>query len=283
MSWPNWIFKRSDGKTLTFGNDSIAILYMKGIDELKVEVFKKKRAVGDGDIITGYRIPSRELEIGGEVVDPRMNKNMREIMNSFFSQRYTYDVYITYLGEQRYAKSCRLLRYKCPPKNINIPAQPVVNMLCEDGYFLSIDEFGENLASTFGGSGFPYVNLVGKSRPFAYFLFGADVEINNDGDADAHCKAVITFRGSVVNPYIKKDGSFVKCLDSFSIGDTLVINSYDKSITKNGVNISAKVDKGSRWNDLVFKIGANTIGYDADAGNNLMDVTIYFNKRHLGV
>ena len=280
---PKWIFKRSDGKQFVFGDNTFAILQMTGLDDLKPEIFKKKRAVGDGDIITGYRIPSRDLSVKAEIIDYRLNDTMRTVMTSFFSTHYKYDVYITYTGEQRYAKGCTLTRFYCPMGNIYEPIKPLVSMLCTDGYFLSVDEFGKNIAATKGGAGFPYVNLVNRSRPFGIYMFNREVQIFNDGDADAYCKAVFTFRGEVVNPSISKGDSFVKCLDTFHAGDTLIMDAYDKSITKNGVNISTKVDKGSRWNDLVFQIGDNSISYNADAGSNLVDVTIYFNKRYLGV
>lgn len=283
MSTPKWVFKRSDGKVMTFGDGTFAILAMSGIDEIKPEIFRKKKARGDGDVITGYRLPARDLMVKAEIIDNRLNDAMRTVLNSFFSHSYTYDVYITYTGETRYAKGCRLMRFYCPAANVYDYIKPQVNMLNPDAYFLSVDEFGKNIAGTGGSFGFPYVNLVGSSTPFGVFLFARNVEIYNDGDAEAYPKAVFTFRGEVTNPYVSMAGSYVKVVDTFVEGDTLIMNAADKSITKNGANISTKIDKGSRWNDLVFQIGDNTISYDAEYGNNLVDVTIYFNKRYVGV
>jgi len=283
LSKPNWIFRRSDGKSLTFGDDMFGILKMEGIDDLKPEVFKKKKAIGDGDIITGYRIPSRELSVTAELYDHRLNAQMRKVMDSFFNPKFTFDVYITYTAEQRFARNCSLLRYKCPKGNIYKPLQPQVIMLYPDGYFLSVDEFGQDIASIRGGRGWPYVNLVGKSGPFGVHAFQRNVQIFNDGDAEAYCKAVITFTGEVTNPRIMNGDAYVKVLDVFVEGDRLELDAYAKSATKNGKNISTKVDKGSRWNDMIFVVGDNTIAYDADFGNNLMNVNVYFNKRYLGV
>jgi len=283
MSLPKWVFKRSDGKSMTFGDEAFAILAMSGIDEVKPEIFRKKKARGDGDVITGYRLPARDLMCKAEIVDSRLNGAMRSVLNSFFSHSYTYDVYITYINETRYAKGCRLMRFHCPTANVYEPIKPQVNMLNPDAYFLSVDEFGKNIASTGGSFGFPYVNLAGKTTPFGVFLFARNVEIFNDGDAEAFPKAVFTFRGEVTNPSVGMGSSYVKVIDTFVEGDTLIMNAADKSITKNGLNISTKLDKGSRWNDLVFQIGDNSISYDAEYGNNLLDVTIYFNKRYVGV
>ena len=283
MSNPNWIFRRSDGKSLTFSDDTFAILKMKGTDDLKLEVFKKKKAVGDGDIITGYRVPSRELYVKAEIIDHRLNDKMRDIMTRFFNPKYSFDVYVTYTGEQRFARRCSLLRFYCPEENVHVPIKPEVTMLYPDGYFLSVDEFGQNIASIRGGRGWPYVNLVGKSGPFGVHAFARNVQVYNDGDAEAYCKAVITFEGEVTNPRIISGDAYVKVLDVFVAGDRLELDAYEKSATKNGKNISVKVDKGSRWNDMIFEVGDNTIAYDADFGNNLMNVNVYFNKRYLGV
>ena len=283
MSVPKWIFRRSDGKSLTFGDDTFAILKMKGTDDLKLEVFKKNKAVGDGDIITGYRIPSRELYVQAEVIDHRLGSVLRDRITRFFNPRYTYDVYITYTGEQRYARECSLLRFTCPEGNIHEPIRPEVTMLYPDGFFISVDEYGKNIASIRGGSGFPYVNLVGSTRPFGVYNFEQNVHIYNDGDADTYCKAVITFSGDVTNPKIVCGDAYVKVLDVFQSGDRLELDTYAKTAIKNGQNISVRVDKGSRWNDMVFVVGDNTISYDADAGSNLMAVNVFFNKRYLGV
>lgn len=283
MSRPNWIFRRSDGKTLSFGDDTFGILKMKGTDDLKLEVFTKKKAVGDGDIITGYRVPSRELYIKAEIFDHRLNEKMREVLTRFFNPKYSFDVYITYTGEQRFARRCSLLRFYCPEANVHEPIKPEVTMLYPDGYFLSVDEFGQNIASIRGGRGWPYVNLVGKSGPFGIHAFSRTVQVYNDGDAEAYCKAVITFAGEVTNPRILSGDAYVKVLDVFVAGDRLELDAFEKSATKNGQNISVKVDKASRWNDLIFAVGDNTIAYDADFGNNLMNVNVYFNKRYLGV
>lgn len=278
-----WIFKRSDGKELVFGNDVFSILKMNGIDTLKPELFSKKKARGDGNIITGKRIPAREFSVTAELFDAKDNQKFRPILNSFFSHRFTYDVTVCYINEPRYVANCELLQYSCPTGNVFYPLKPTVTMLAPDGYFLSVDSFGQDIAGTRGGIGFPYVNLVNKTFAFGIFEFKGSASFENDGDVEAHVKAVITFRGEVINPRLIMGDSYVKVLDSFVPGDVLVIDASDKSLTKNGTNIDTKLEKGSKWANLTFAVGENLLSYDADTGNNLMMVRVYFNKRYLGV
>ena len=278
-----WVFKRSDGKELVFGNDAFSILEMKGIDTLKPELFSKKKARGDGNIITGKRIPAREFSVTAELYDAKQNAMFRPVLNSFFSPRYTYDVTICYINEPRYVANCELLQFSCPTKNIFYPLKPTVTMLAPDGYFLSVDAFGHDIASTRGGMGFPYVNLVNKTFAFGIFEFKGNATFENDGDVEAHVKAVITFRGEVQNPRLIMGDAYVKVLDTFVSGDVLVIDASDKSLTKNGENIDTRLEKGSKWAYLTFDVGENLLSYDADSGNNLMMVRVYFNKRYLGV
>jgi len=280
------IYKRSDGQSMTFGDGGLFRIPangMKGFGKLKPELFSKKRAVGDGNIITGKRIPARELELSAELSDARLNASMRKVLTSFFNPEYTFDVYVTYMNEQRYAKGCSLQEFDAPTDNIYKKLKVKIIMLHTEAYFLSVDEFGKNIAATKGGRGFPYVNLVGKTFPFGAFEFSRNVQVNNDGDVRTYCKAVFNFTGEVTNPRIIKGASYVMAKATFRAGDVLTIDASDKSILLNGENVSTIVEKGSRWNDMVFERGDNTIGYDADAGSNLMSVTIYFNKRYLGV
>lgn len=278
-----WVFKRSDGRELVFGNDTFQILEMNGIDTLKPELFSKKKARGDGNIITGKRMPAREFSVTAELFDAKENAKYRSVLNSFFSHRYTYDVTITYINEPRYVAHCELMLYQCPTKNVFYPLKPKITMLAPDGYFLSVDSFGQDIAGTRGGAGFPYVNLVNKTFAFGIFEFKGNATFENDGDVEAYVKASITFRGNVVNPKLIMGESYVKVIDTFVPGDILVIDASDKSLTKNGVNIDNRLEKGSKWLNLTFDVGENLLSYDADSGNNLMMVRVYFNKRYLGV
>ena len=280
-----WRFRRSDDMELIIGGDSspFRILSMSGIDTLKPEIYTKKRAHGDGSIVTSKRMPSREFSLTAELLDATRNQAYRDIINRFFSHRFTYDVTISYINEPRIAPGCELIQAKCPSGNIYVPLKPSITMLSPGGFFLSTDSFGKDIGGSRGCAAFPYINLVGSVSPVGVYEYKGSATITNDGDVEAYVKAVITFRGDVVNPKLTMGDRYIRVLDSFTIGDTLTIDSSERRIRKNGVSIDTRMEKGSSWDKLVFQVGENVLHYDADEGNNLMVVHVYFSKRYVGV
>ena len=55
-------FIRDDGLTLNI-TDYFKIISIEGLGTITQEIFTEKRAVGDGDIITGTRVSSRTVTI----------------------------------------------------------------------------------------------------------------------------------------------------------------------------------------------------------------------------
>ena len=106
--------------------------------------------------------------------------------------------------------------------------------------------------------------------------------LDNDGDAQAYCKAVLIARGAVANPKLIAGGSYVRVLTTLAQGDVLVVDGKTKTITLNGENASNRIDKKSSFEGIVFALGTNTVGFTADSGSNLLDVYVYYNKRYMG-
>lgn len=278
-----WVFRRSDGRELVFGDETFPILEMTGIGRIKPEVFTKKRARGDGNIVTGKRLPAREFGVMAELNDYRLNPTMLRRLESFFSHLHTYDVEITYLNEPRYLAKCELLDFNCPPENVYLPLKPSVSMLAPDGYFLSVDPFGKDLAANRGGLAFPYVNLVGGTFPVGLYEFASKINLYNDGDDVAFCTVKMVFTDDVVNPTVSIGDVYVKVIDSFVKDDVLIIDSYSNSVTKNGAKADTKLERGSRLRDFTLAVGDNSVSYTAEIGSNAISVYVYFNKRYLGV
>lgn len=277
-------FLRSDNQRLIFGDGVFNILDMAGIGTLTPEIFTKKKAVDHGSIVTGYRIPEREFSIKAEVGDASLNRQYLSILNSFFNPVYTYDVTVTYLGDSKLAKNCYIRKFDDGAgKNIYRPIVPVITMMYPDAFFLSTDEFGKDIASVNAGFIWPYRHLIGESFCFGVYAFGGRVQVFNDGDVTAYIKVAFAFTGECTAPAVYKDESYVRILGDFHSGDRLIIDAYDKSVKLNGQNISTRVEKGSKWNDMILQLGDNVVSYDAEHGSNNVNVYVYYNKRYLGI
>ena len=98
----------------------------------------------------------------------------------------------------------------------------------------------------------------------------------------AYCKAVFTARGEVVNPKLTAGSGYVRVLATLAAGDVMVVDGRTRSVAINGQNVSAKLDRQSSFDGIVFALGSNTVGFGADVGANLLEVYVYYNKRYMG-
>ena len=282
MSKTSIRFVRSDQKTFAIDGSIFGLTAAKGLDEPNIEVFTQKSAVGDGDIVTGQRVGSRTLEFTCKIRNPALNDTMRRFLTSFFVAAKTYDVYVKRSGAQRFAQACRLEGLTINTENQYKPITAKVSMLMPDGYFLSVDSFGRNIAGVEDRCGYPYIATAAHGRIYGLYSFAQTVYLDNDGDAEAYCKAVFTAKGTVTNPKMIAGDGYVRVLTTLSDGDVMIIDGKAKSVTINGANASNLQDKRSNYDGIVFALGTNSIGFSADVGSNVLDVYVYYNKRYLG-
>lgn len=280
---PTISFLRSDGHTFVVDGSTFDITHLDGIGAPKVEIFTEKKAVGDGDIVTGRRIAARTINIELSNRLSNLNHQMREIAGAFFNPRYDFDVTIQYGGVERTANGCQIKSIDMPTENIHKKMRLYLTFFCPDAYLLGEGLRGANINKTTPGFGFPFVSLVGIGFNFAVFDFTTNIAIENDGDAPTYVRAVFTAKGQVVNPKLIKDEAQIKILSILKAGDVLEIDTEQNTVILNGVNAVNLVDKTSDFAAMELAIGDNSIGFGADSGDNLLDVSLHYAKRYQGV
>lgn len=274
---------RDDGAEFAFGDIFRITSYgLTGTGHLEVEIFTENKAVGDGDIITGQRLPSREIRIESVCITKAGNEIARRVANAFFNPIYEYELHLEYKDQKRWVP-CLLSIYDLPTENTHRPQALTVAFLCPDPLFLSEDSFGHNIASIMPRHGFPYMCHPVYGTLASVFNFGQSVVIQNDGDVATWPRVKITARGHVENPSIIKDELFVRIQDTMDMGDEIVVDFTRKTVHKNGVNIVQKLSKDSSLTSIAFQVGTNVIGYAADDGENVMNVFVDVYKRYTGV
>lgn len=278
---------RSDGQIYIIGTGNWRILSdgLQGIDFPTFSVYSEKNAIGDGALLSGKRVDDRDIQIEARSIDPGNNLAIRTATIAFFNPKYTFKIYITYMGVTRWIEG-ELSGFKCPSENIHRPMKLTLKFYCKDGFLKSVDDFGQDIASISPGFGFPYIETrIPRVIP-AYasiFNYNQEVTINNDGDTMTYPRVTINFHGNVTNPKIYKDDYYVRVLDKFEDGDVLVIDFENCTIKKNGVNWIQSIDRSSTFTDMGLEIGDSTIGFEADDGDAYMAVFVYFNKLYLGL
>lgn len=275
---------RSDGAELVADETDWGLTAIDGAGAPEYALFTEKNAGGDGDIVTGKRVTARDLELQAAVMDPAMNDLLRSKARKFFNPKYTYRVYLTYLGATGWL-ACELAAFKAPSTQICLPQTWAAYFLAENPYWQSLDDFGQDIAAATPRWGFPYMDhpvygIIADTADFA-----RDVVFDYDGDVPAWPTITMTADGTVVNPKIVKDGSFVRLIDELEAGDTVVITTDPRKIriTKNGQNVLNRADRASSFTGLQLQPGSNAVRYEADHGDNNLHVIIRYNKQYLGV
>lgn len=278
---PYVIFTRSDGRVLKVDDQWLGVTGLDGIGSASIEVFTEKKAVGNGDVVTGKRVGSRLVTVSASARIHGKNSMIREEVSSFFHSNYTYDAEIHYDGSTKTAAECELKALKAPTENVHKNFKFTVSLLCPSGYLQGGGLNGQNINAVRGGFGFPYVSVVDVGFNAGVFLFSRQVQVLNNGAAPTDLRVVMTTRGDVVNPSIYKgDGDvYVRVLTTLEQGDVLEMDIANRRVRINGQNAITRVDRSSSFSGMQMGIGENTFGFAADDGDNLLDVSVYWAKQ----
>lgn len=285
---------RDDGEEFWIDNEKWMIPNdgLENWANLPHSVSVQESASYDGGIVTNRRVETVDRTVEAELLSPEGNAEARAGAIRFFSPRHTYDVHLTYQGRTRW---CRGVQYafKCETGNVYQPVAISWTVLCPMPYLLSEDNFGKDVASVTAKFGFPYHSVVQSTpagvykRGFAMgvYDFNRTVDIQNDGDVTTFPRVVIRADGTVENPKIGIGDKFVRFVDTLKQGDELVIDFEQRPprVTLNGQNAINKVDRASSFTSFQIEAGDTTFEYDADSGENVMSVSLYYWKRYLGI
>lgn len=275
-------FVRSDGRELVVDETAWGLTGIDGADAPKYELFTEKNGSGDGDTLTGKRVMARDLELEAAAMDASQNELQRKIVKGFFNPKYTYKVYLTYMGTTSWLEA-ELKAFKAPSKQIDLPQTFSAYFIATDPYWKSVDDFGQDIAAITPRWGFPYMDHPTYGVLVDISNFERSVAFLYEGDVLAWPVIIITAEGRVDKPKIVNGSAFVRLLDELQADDTVVITTRPARITKNGVNILNKVDRASNFEGMAMQPGSNVFRYEADYGDNNLHVVLRYNKQYLGV
>ena len=278
---------RDDRKVFYLGGSYMddapwGIKEISGIDTIENIIETANQANGDGAKVTSERIPARAIDIMASVKNRKNNEVERRNALVFFNPKYRFTLYVTNGGITRWIVA-KLERFQCQNVPKDRHASMSIALLCEDPYFYSVDNYGKNIAAITGCFGFPYISKMSGGFRTGVFNFAKEVSIENTGDIETYTKIIIEADGTVENPKIMHNESYIRMLDVLKSGDVVEIDMVGNTIKKNGVNCIGKVDRHSSFSGMVLHIGDNDISFDADNGDTNMKVVLYYNLRYLGV
>ena len=274
-------FVRDDGKEFTLNDENWKIPSngLEGFGDFSNDITIVNNGVGDGGVLSSRRVPQKDRTISAKSRNLHLAEMLRAEVTSFFRPKNTYKVYLTYMGRTRWAEGV-VERFNLSTENIHEYMTLTITLLFADPYLRSYEDFGQDIASVKGMAGFPYLCTRTQGAPTGMFKFANMVNVSNDGDIEAYCKAVFKAKGEVLNPKLIINGHYVRVLDTMHDGDVIVMDfvASPPTVKKNGVNFIGKCDRTSEFDQMALTIGNSTLQYDADNGTNVLGVSVYFNK-----
>lgn len=290
--------ERDDGAVFLIDNErwKIPNSGLEGWAELTHSVSTQENASYDGGVVTNQRVATTDRTITAELADAKDNAAARAEAISFFSPKHTYACHVTYQGRTRWAKGVQY-GFKMSAGNIYQPCSFTWTLLCPMPYLMSESDFGEDIALVTPKFGFPYMSAIDRAGTAKVaphqegfqcgaYNYGLSITVLNDGDVETFPRVEIKARGQVKNPSIIKANTFyVKVITKLEEGDVLVIDFEDRppQVRINGQNAMNLVDRSSSFSEMRFDVGSNVFSYDADIGENVMSVSLYYTKRYLGI
>lgn len=288
-------FVRSDGQEMTLGDGTWRIPNdgLENWANLSYQVSSVEIPSSDGALVTSKRVNSVDRSVTAVLSKPSENEEMRASAISFFNPKYSYDVYMTYMGRTRWCNG-ELIGFKASEGNIYEGVRLDITILCPNPFLQSVDDFGKDIAEVQPMFMFPFTSFLPPEEgeadyPVGFVVgqmeFAKQVEIRNDGDVPSGMIVEITCEGQVKNPSITVGNAKVRLDVTLNAGDKVVLDASGKppKITLNGDNALQLLTKDSNILDMVISVGETVIEYEADDGEGYMHVIVRYNKQYLGI
>lgn len=259
------------------------------------DISTQENAGYDGGVITNRRISTADRSVRAVLSDYRENETARAEAIAFFSPLHEYEAHLTYGGRTRWCAGVQYA-FKCSTGNVYEPVQIDWTILSSMPFLLSEDDFGQDVALVTPKYGFQYMSAmdrVGKDSLLFHqkgfvtgaYNFNRVVKILNDGDMETYPRVIIKAKGNVKNPKIMINGAFIRVVTDMKEGQRLEIDleSRPPTVRLDWASVMHLLDRDSTFTGMRFRVGENSFSYDADEGENVMSVSLFYRKRYLGI
>lgn len=278
-------FTNSMGESVELYRSPFFLTKIEGLGDVEAEVQNQRAPGQDGSSYIDATLSERYIPIEVDIL-----KDFDE------NKRYLSRVFNPKLGpgllsyeNELGIREIRAVAEHVPKFTDNRPIltqKAVIDLVCHDPYWLSLEDNTEPIAEWTGGMIFPWILGDLKQPAFALSEKGYAKKIYNDGDAPAPVE--IIFLGGGLNPIVQNNttGEFIKVNRELAITDKLIINTAfgNKSVViedelGNRTNVFNWIDLDSTFWQLVP--GENAIEYGSDSEMLESSVIINYRKKYV--
>lgn len=285
-------YVNSNNKSVELGNAApFLILTVDGLGSPQNEIYTQKSPYQDGVTVTGSSLESRNIVIEGKIIDSnRANRQIyRNTLLSVLNPKLSGKLIIDLGNEQRQIE-CKVEQAPYFASGSGQNHQDFsVSLIAPNPYFQDIAESKTDISTETGNLEFP-LEIPVEGLELSIRTISYITNIYNQGDVDTPIKVKLKAVGTVINPIIENlnTGEFIRIKRTLLEGDTLEINTEFGNkrveiIKEDGSreNVFHYIDYKSTFFSLTG--GDNTIKYDAEVGENNLDVSIYYTPNYLGI
>lgn len=266
---------------------------LKGFDRLGVQIVTSQGFNQDGaTLINDYVLP-RDMEITGQIFGKTTSQlqNIRDdLLNLFIPKK---DITINhYYGGRNRLITARV--EKTPEFNftgVSSVNDYSVQVIAVNPYWRDVSDTLVQMANVVGEFHFPLVIPVNQGVHFGVKSTSLIANVYNKSSMNTGMKIVFIANGQVSNPQLfnVKTREYLKLLCEMEAGEQIEVQTgQEKTVTriKNGVSEDylGKVDlAGGGYTFLELYPGDNLFRYGAEAGQDMLEIKIYYCNKYMGV
>lgn len=280
-------FENSDGNLLEVGaGKEWSFQRGKGLSDFSSfngEITATENYMRDGAITKKIRLNAKDRTINLVHIYPEDAEKSRVLFKQYFRYGEKYKMYITYMGHQLWQECILYKMQLSEDTQIDNLMKATMTFRFDSPYWLSVDNFGKNIASVIGRFGFPWYVEKKKPIPVGYFEFDKNTHLLNDGDNISYPKVYIKTKGSTVkNPTIHLNDGFVRLNRDLKATEELIMDfsATPPTIRINGNNVFGYCDRLSNFDEMYLKKGDNVVSFAATSGSDELEIYIEFYKMY---
>lgn len=284
------VLTNSNGEVVEFSQESpYFATEVGGISDITSALYTSESMYQHGESLIGVKISSRDIDISGLInkVDKNESLVYRRKLARVLNPELDAILVYSY-GD--FSKSIRVRSKNAPIfKDKNNRVEFDVNLHACDPFWRDTSELAQDIASWMALFHFPLEIPVDEGIMFGQRQPSLIVDVFNEGDVSTGMRIVFRASGTVVNPSLLNIDTReeMKLNVRMNAGDEITINTEygSKAVTclRNDevLNYFRFIDVDSTFMQLA--IGDNLFKYDAEEGNELLECTIYYSNKYLGV
>jgi hypothetical protein len=278
---------------------NFGLIAIDGIDATQYTQSINTNGATFGGTLTGTKLSPRQLSFEFALMKNQNEQANRLFLERFLSPLQEFDVVISRLDTSRHIKA-RVSAFNVSQEFLQASQYCKLTMVAPNPFLMDMSDFGKDIASVDPQFAPPFLMNATTGQIMGIIKNDNLTTIINNGDLDVGFSArfvakdnvsdIVLYdaRNSTLDPL---SGSFIRVIETMQSGDIINISMMDgaKSITKTTtvgeqvsiLNIINRLDRASSF--FKIKQGANVIGYQAETGQNALEVRLYYTPLYFGV